>query len=1042
VERETNLITPVRNLLNELSSHLGLTPKIWILIWVLILSTLATGMFLIPEAFPQVLAGSIVGIAILMFLLSRAEISILLIIFLASSFIPPDIIDIRLPFGGGLELRDLAIIGVLGYIAIQSLIRRKASIPWWPVSGPLLAFLILALFSAAYALFLQGVAVNLVLGELRIVIYYATFFIAGWTIRRAGQLKTLFTGLFIIADLTSTVVIIQQFFGKDNLLLTGMAGTSWQIWQSGPFETGLGSVRIVPAGHVLMFFMMIIAFCIMIGAWKRSNLRTFAIFQFAYLNFGLLFTFTRAQWLAAAAAIFFALVVLLPKYRGFFLRASIIAFAVFIFVFGFLGSDLQQIFADIPFVNSVVERAVSIFDVGTTMESASMQWRVFETGEAFRSIRENPFTGVGLGNAYREVTTLQGENLGWITEDQGITDPLRFTRYIHNSFLAIAVKMGLPSLFLFLWFSVAFLVGSWKLYRKISNALDRSIILAIASAFVGLLFWAIFHSHLMEAESTTVIGLMVGLVACISYVRNPAQMSSHVRLTSLPVVYLGREAETIREAFKPVRRLSSVSASVRSRFSKNFVFTMAGGGTSIILLFLETIIAARILDPSHYGIYILLLAVSNFFVMIIDLGFKTSITQMIASSDRERQGALVSNTIFFRLLMAAAISGLIWLGKDLLVIVDPTKALVDLAPYLPLMIVLPSFDELTLGMLQGFQSYRNMAIAQISRSILRLGLSVIFLVVFKMGLMALIYSWILSFAVSTIYQYLVLPVPKRLRLKGTTLRDVLKFGLPLQLNRFLWFASGQIHVLLLGTLSGPVSVAFFSVAEKIPVAMQRLSESFITVYFPTITSMMAEEKRDQAVSVLNGSLRLISFLGACVALVGVLFSEAIITLLFSEKYADSASAFGVLVLALHMGMLVNIMGYTLTALGYPQRSLAENTMRTVLSILGNLLMIPPFGFVGSAIVKFIAYHTSNPFSLWLLKRSEISVKTTPYITQTIFLLLSAAFYWWVRPELILEKLAIILAFLLLNILLSTISLEDLGLVIPKFRVKEKSTSSA
>jgi O-antigen/teichoic acid export membrane protein len=1037
-----NFITPIKNNLNELFTHFGLAPVIWMLIWILVLTTLAMGMFLIPEIFPQILAGSFVGVVILLFFLSRAEISILLIIFLSSSFIPPDIIDIRLPFGGGLELRDLAIIGVIGFIIIQSLIRRRVSIPWWPVSGPLLAFLILALFSAAYALFLQEVAVNLVLGELRIVIYYVTFFIAAWSIRKRGQLKTLFTGLFIVADLTSTVVIIQQFFGIDNLLLSGMAGTNWQIWQSGPFETGLGSVRIVPAGHVLMFFMMIIAFCMMIAAWKKPNLRTFAIFQFIYLNFGLLFTFTRAQWLAAAAAIFFALVVLLPKYRSFFLKASIIALAVFIFTFGFLGSDLQQFFVDVPFVNSIVERAVSIFDVGSTMDSASMQWRVFETGEAFRSIKENPFAGVGLGNAYREVTTLQGENLGWITEDQGITDPLRFTRFVHNSFLMIAVKMGLPSLLLFLWFSVAFLVGSWKIFRRMNDALDRSVILAIASAFVGLLFWSIFHSHLMEAESTTVIGLMVGLVACIGYVRNPARMASHVQLNSLPFIYLGPEGQTIGDAFKPSRPLSSVSTGVRSKFSKNFIFTLAGGGTSIILLFLETIIAARILDPTHYGIYILLLAVANFFVMVIDLGLKTSITQMIASSDYERQGALVSNTILFRLLIAAVISGLIWLGKDLLAIVDPTKVLVTLAPYLPLMIALTSFDELTLGMLQGFQCYRHMAISQIARSVLRLGLTVAFLVVFKMGLMALIYSWLLSFAVSTIYQYLVLPVPKRLSLNGALLRDVLKFGLPLQLNRFLWFASGRIHVLLLGTLSGPVSVAFFSIAEKIPVAMQRLSESFISVYFPTITTMMAEEKRDQAISMLNGSLRLISFLGAGVALVGVLFGQWIITLLFSEKYADSASAFGVLMLALHMGLLVNIMGYTLTAIGHPQRSLAENTVRTVLSVLGNLLLIPPFGFLGSAIVKFIAYHTSNPFSLWLLKRSEISVKITPYVTQSILLLLSAAFYWWVRPELITYKLAIILGFLILNMLLSTISLEDLGLVIPKFRIHRKSTSSA
>ena len=1035
-------VTSGNNKFKELSKHLGFAPRTLVMIWIAGLSILAAGIFIFPEAFPQFLIVSIVGIAIFSFLLSRVELSLIIIIFLVSSFIPPDIIDIRLPFGGGLELRDIAFIAVLGALIIQSLARRRASMPWWPVSGPLLAFLILAIFSAIYSLVMQAVAVNLVLGELRILLYYAIFFIAAWTVRKRGQLKTLLIGLFIIADLTSTVVIIQQFFGKDNLLLSGMAGTNWQIWQSGPFDTGLGSVRIIPAGHVLMFFMMIIAFCIMIAAWNKPILRYMAIAHFGYLNFGLLFTFTRAQWLAAAAAIFFVVLVLLPKYRGFFLRASILGVAVFVFIFGFMGSDLQKLFADVPFMNSVTERAASIFDVGTTMESASMQWRVFETGEALRSIRENPALGVGLGNAYREVTTLQGENLGWITQEQGITDTYRFTRFVHNSFLMIAVKMGLPGIMLFLWFCGAFLIGSWKIYKQISDPVDRSIVLAIASAFVGLLFWSIFHSHLMEAESTAVIGLMVGMVACINYVRNPVQMSAHSRLASLPAIYLGHGTQSLAGAFQPVQRLPSIPIGVRSKFSKNFIYTVIGGGTSIALLFLETIIAARILDPANFGVYVLLLTVVNFFVMVIDFGCKTTVTQMIASSDRERQGELVSNTILFRLIVAAVISGLLWIGRDLLVIVDPTKALVDLAPFLPLMIVLTSFDELTLGMLQGFQSYRQMAITQIGRSVLRLIFSILFLVVFKMGIMALVYSWIISFGASSLYQYMVIPIPKRFSLKATLLGDVLKFGLPLQLNRFLWFASGRIHVLMLGTLGGPVSVAFFSIAERIPVALQRLSESFITVYFPTITTMVAEEKRSLAVSMLNGSLRLISFLGASVALVGVLFSEEIITLLFSEKYVDSAPAFGLLMLALQMGLLVNIMGYTLTAMGYPRRSLAENSSRTALLLLGNIIMIPSFGFVGAAIVTFFANHISNPLSLWLLKRSDVTVKITPYVTQSILLLSSAALYWWIRPELIMEKMAVILTFLFLNFLFATVSRDDLGLIVPRFKTRTKSTTQA
>lgn len=469
----------------------------------------------------------------------------------------------------------------------------------------------------------------------------------------------------------------------------------------------------------------------------------------------------------------------------------------------------------------------------------------------------------------------------------------------------------------------------------------------------------------------------------------------------------------------------------RPSFYQGVMFTGAGTAVNIAFLFLETLVAARLLDTDSYGIYALLIVVVNFLVMAIDFGCKTAVTQLIASSDRIRQAALANSALVFRLTVIAVVSALIWLGRASLLPLDPSGALLGYAAYVPMMLAVASLDELLLATLQGFQAYHHMAVAQILRSVLRLCLSIVFLVTLKLGVTALIYSWVISFAVSSVYQYLVLPIPKRFAYQRPLLGEILRFGLPLQGNRFLWLVSGRVDVLLLGALVGPTGVAYYTIAARIPTALTRLAQSYIAVYFPTMAALLAEGKRRQAGRLLDHSLRLFSFGAALVALIAVLFSRQVVTLLFSDKYATSSVVFALLMVALHMTLLVNLMGYTLTSAGFPGRSLVATVTRTTLTVLADLLLIPLLSFVGPAYAILISCYVTNPLVVWLLRRSGIRVTVTPYVKQTVLLWLCAALFWWTQPAGFTYKIGIIVLFLVLNIALSTISRDDLRLVLPE-----------
>ncbi len=468
----------------------------------------------------------------------------------------------------------------------------------------------------------------------------------------------------------------------------------------------------------------------------------------------------------------------------------------------------------------------------------------------------------------------------------------------------------------------------------------------------------------------------------------------------------------------------------RRGFRQGVLFTGFGTLVNIVSIFLETMIVVRLLSTESYGIFVLMTAAVNFLVTVVDFGFKTTVTQYISGSDRSRQALVAYSTLVFRLLVLVVASLIIWLARDLLRLVDPTGGLVVYAAYITVMLAVASLDELLQSVLQGFQTIQHMAIAQIVRSVARVLLSVVFLAVFHLGIMGLVWSWVISFAISSAYQFFVLPIPKRLRWQRSLVMEMFRFGIPLQLDRIIWFASSRIDVLLLGAFAGPTAVALYNVATTIPSALNRLAQSFTAVFYPTMVSLLAEGKRKQATGMLDRSVRLCSFAGAMIALGAVVFNKEIVTLVFSEKYASSSMAFALLMMGFHMTFVVMLTGYALTAAGAPGRSLGQNTVRVVTAIVLNLLLIPRLGFIGPAWAHLTSSYVANPVAVWLLRKSGINLTVIHYVKQTILLWLFAALFWWAGPEGILLRLAIIALFAGLNIALSTVSIADLQLVLP------------
>jgi len=446
-----------------------------------------------------------------------------------------------------------------------------------------------------------------------------------------------------------------------------------------------------------------------------------------------------------------------------------------------------------------------------------------------------------------------------------------------------------------------------------------------------------------------------------------------------------------------------------SNVRRGVAWTSFGSLASLVLLFLETAIAARLLPTDEYGAYVLLVAVANAGLAFLDFGMKATATQLIATGDPERRQRVARAAFGFRLFVLGATAALGWAvvaGAAALGVSLPGEYLV----YAPLMFAAASLDELMFSLLQGYQLYRPIAVAQTIRAVGRLGLTGALLAVFHLGPLALVAAWCVSYAASSAWQYRALPERPTPTFERPVLREMLGFGAPIQVTRILSFVANRAHVFLLGGLAGPAAAAFYGVAARIPDALQVVADSYTRVYFPTVASLLARGQKSRASEVLAASITLGSFGGAAVALFGVLFSREIVTIVFSAKYADAAPTFGLLMLAWQSGSVLALMGWSLTAVGRPGRSALADVVCAVVTVVADLTLIPLAGVAGAGLAALLSDYAGFPVSIHWLRRERLDPAAAAQARAALALALCVGLYWWTGTDSLVARAALLALF--------------------------------
>ncbi len=453
------------------------------------------------------------------------------------------------------------------------------------------------------------------------------------------------------------------------------------------------------------------------------------------------------------------------------------------------------------------------------------------------------------------------------------------------------------------------------------------------------------------------------------------------------------------------------------------LLTSGGEVIGVILMFLSLGIALRCTGIKEFGIYGTFLALLNFVVIMADFGLTIFATRYIATSSVTDSAKMMQTLLTACLSASLFVLSILFVARNLLVSflgIEPFTLF-----YLPLISVLYTVDLLFLAMLKGLKLFRKVAIRQTINSA-SFFLSILIVIYWlQMGLSGLLLSTLLASIASCLYGYLTIPLQKGFKLNKTFLRMAYQFSYPLGLNGILDFAFTRGNIVMIAALLNPASVAFYEAARRLPDAMRRIYNGLHAVFFPEISGRWIAGQTKKATELLAKTLRFVSVLTAFGGVIAFIYGKEIVQILFSDKYAASAMAMSLLVIQLNVSLVNNIMGNSLVALGHSEKPLIINIMMVTLTVIGNLLFISMFGFVGAVYSTLIANLSSNLLNSMFLSRL-LKLRIGAYVTPTVIMVICCAVFYFANSIGALGGVIPAILFIALTFLLGTVTRHDIG----------------
>lgn len=379
------------------------------------------------------------------------------------------------------------------------------------------------------------------------------------------------------------------------------------------------------------------------------------------------------------------------------------------------------------------------------------------------------------------------------------------------------------------------------------------------------------------------------------------------------------------------------------------------------------------LTPTDYGIQAVVTSVSSFLSVFVTLGLDAAAQRFYYKYKAgETEIKKIYGTVAVAIMLNAVLLGVIFIAGHKFLI-DPIIGGIDFYPYVLLGILFVVVNPIYLlyqGYLQASQNGVAYGINSLANTTLYIGLVILFLVKFKMGVLGVLLTQLIVAVVFFIYVLIRFLIKLKLRWNKPIMNEAFKYSLPLLPHTLANWSNGTIDKLLVNDIRSTADTGIYGLGQQYAGVMSITANAINQAYVPWFFQKADAGDLHSVRKVSNVMVAAICM----IAMILAIFSREVLGLMISNPQYDGVYViipylvFAFVFQSIYF-FFVNVLFLKNTGVIF-----IITVSSVVFNVLLNLFLIPWIGIMGAAIACMVTYFLKSVFALIISrgKNKEIS----------------------------------------------------------------------
>ncbi len=404
---------------------------------------------------------------------------------------------------------------------------------------------------------------------------------------------------------------------------------------------------------------------------------------------------------------------------------------------------------------------------------------------------------------------------------------------------------------------------------------------------------------------------------------------------------------------------------------KGSSFVLIGSLISSFLLLLFSILIARFYTKNDLGIFTLAFSFLQLFSTIGALGITKGVTRNIAYYKGKKNYKILPDIIFSSIILTFIVSSIMAVILFISSSYIAENIFHESSFKLPLMIFsiaipINNLINIFVSVFRGFNNIKPIVYFQQILQNLLFFLFLISLIISNAAFIYVFYLYLASLSVTCLILIIYalknkskLDILSNVKISFSQAKPLLLFSLPLLAAALLNTSTNWVNNLMLGGLKTAAEVGLFKVAGIITGFIGFPIGILLVLYMPVVSNLFGSNKINEIKRIYSVLTKWICFLTLPLFIFLFIFSDLVIGAMYGKEYIIAANTFRILSVATIITNFAGPNGATLVSIGKPRFVMYSILVASIINIVLNIILIPPYGIEGAAISVTIALLSFN-----------------------------------------------------------------------------------